>query len=126
MGKVTVAVATDVRVVRWLIEKGYSCSGSRTCGTRGVHFKIPREIRTFPFFGRKVSTCPNWEVAYLAIQEPRFGAIQGKNWVLMVFGKENMVRFTKLANELVEEFKINVHVRLEAEEATYVGTPWSV
>lgn len=38
-----------------------------------------------------------------------------KNWVLGVYGRENVLRLQKLAEELVRDFDVDVHVRLERE-----------
>ena len=38
-----------------------------------------------------------------------------KNWVLEVYGRENVARLQKLAEELARDFDVDVHVRLERE-----------
>jgi hypothetical protein len=39
-----------------------------------------------------------------------------KRWVLVVYGRENVERMTKLADHLAQKFGVEVHVRLEKED----------
>ena len=48
----------------------------------------------------------------MVIQYPTVGA-HGKNWVLHVYGRQNMDKFVDVAKELAEDLRVNIHVRLE-------------
>ncbi len=41
-----------------------------------------------------------------------------KNWVLEVYGRENVARLQKIAEELARDFEVDVHVRLEREKVS--------
>lgn len=46
-----------------------------------------------------------------------------KKWVLEVFGREHVEFFRGLAAKLTEQFKVEIHVRLESESHRYEWIP---
>jgi hypothetical protein len=45
----------------------------------------------------------------------------GKRWLLLVYGRDNVELFMAVAQRLVDEFKVGVHVRLENETPLIVN-----
>ncbi|OGM97938.1 MAG: hypothetical protein A2735_00900 [Candidatus Yanofskybacteria bacterium RIFCSPHIGHO2_01_FULL_41_21] len=124
MGKVTVAEARHVRAERWLKERGdyYVTSESSTYDNESESkpdaFRsviINSKLQPKKFLWWKWQGLPKFRLATLWIQYPIVGA-HGKNWVLHVYGRQNMDQFVNLAKELAEDLQVDIHVRLEKEE----------
>src|SRR3989338_11694565 len=59
------------------------------------------------------------KIAELFVEDKKIGA-SGTNWVMHVFGRDSMAECTQLAQKIVAEFSVNVHVSLESEATMWL------
>ena len=106
------ATATVVTAVDQLIKgKGYDTSPDNEKGV-GVFVDIKRPHQFLLFRWDSVRT---YRGAVLWVKNATAGADE-KNWVMQVFGRNFLDRFSNLATEIGTKFKVNVRVQLHQED----------
>ena len=125
MNKVTTAVSKAIQVAKYFREFGYgSVAARREERVQRVLLYLPvhREIRIFswtlPFKSRDYF----YHVADFWIENLKFNAVENKNWVVHVYGEENLRSIEEHAKKLSERFKVTVHLRLEREACDKIAT----
>jgi hypothetical protein len=124
MGKVTTAEAKRVGVAKWLKERGYVvtqffCSDEYDSNS-WVSIDIdrispPRRSLTHLLCTGTSYMPVSHLVAQLWLSRPNIGANR-KNWVLHVYGRNNMAEFSTQAEALARQYDVDIHVRLEGED----------
>jgi hypothetical protein len=109
--KVAGALATKGFVIASLSGVVASISETTTVGLLVDNPNRPVEGKFLGFGGRRRRDFVG--VLWLSNEARR---ANHKNWVLEVYGRENVARFQKLAEELARDFEVDIHVRLEREE----------
>jgi len=105
-GKVTASTKLEIRISRWLRERGYIVPSAHWLE---IWIKEPQKFLFFRWNDRV-------KIAQLFTQEgARHGTSPSKKWALEVYGDDYFERMKELARALSEEFKVDVHVVLESE-----------
>ena len=115
-----------MRAERWLRERGYCVTSDSSTYDNESESK-PDAFRSITidklqprkFLWWRWQGCPKFRLVTLWIQYPTVGA-HGKNWVLHVYGRQNMDKFVDVAKELAENLRVNIHVRLEKEDEEWI------
>jgi hypothetical protein len=129
MAKVTFAEAKQILVTRWLNEKESGYEASAFGDSLDSHDSITGVIITqvvskrARFFFFEYMDVTKFSVGKLWINDQRIGAKTNKNWVLHVFGRDKLEALRELAEEMAQTFGVDVHIRLETEEATKCYMP---
>ena len=98
-------------------DNGHSCreeENPRDYYSVGLYLPIPRPHRKLLWF----AACQEWGWIGTIYTSSKERGANNKNWVMEIFGRENVDRLKALAERVAVEFGVSVHVRLE-HDITY-------
>lgn len=122
MPKVTAAEGKHIKVARFLTEKGFLSVGftSRINSVDPLSYIVDIQSMLVQrrFLLWRWRSPSDFIPGRLFLVNPHVGATK-KNWVMHVNGREIFETMQEVAEQLLTEFKVDIHVRLEQEELEY-------